>query len=139
MRNINYEWVKDQFARAKIRVGVGKAVLDLLKTWEKIELDTEKSKQVLEIFSQVSMGHSLVQINTEEVWVDARRGQMSIGDIVRTMHDAFDSTTGHIHNGRRGIIVAIRSGDVIFNSTDDMLPTLEGVHYQPEHLQKRVR
>ena len=138
-RKIDYNWVKDQFAEAKIRIGVGKAVLELLKTWEQIDMDAEKSKQVLDIFSQVGMGHSLVTINTEEVWVEARRGDIKVGDVVRIAHDAFDSTTGYLHNGRRGIIVAVRSGDIIFNSTDDREPKLEGVHYQPEKLQKRVR
>jgi hypothetical protein len=139
MRNINYEWVKSQFATAKIRVGVGKAVLELLKTWEQIDMDAEKSRQVLEIFSRVGMGHSLVTINPEEVWVEARRGDIKVGDIVRVASDAFDGTTGHLHNGRRGVIVAVRSGDIIFNSTDDQEPRIEGAHYSPEKLQKKVR
>jgi hypothetical protein len=139
MRQVNFEWVKNQFAEAKVRVGVGKAVLELLKAWEQIDMDPVKSKQALEIFSQVAMGHSLVTINPEEVWVDARRGDLLVGDIVRVSHDAFDGTTGHLHNGRRGVIVAIRSGDIIFSSTDDQEPKLEGVHYNPEKLQKKVR
>ena len=139
MRKIDYNWVKDQFSEAKVRIGVGKAVLKMLKTWEEIDLEPEQSKQVLDILSQVGMGHSLVIINTEEVWVDARRGDLKVGDVVRISSDAFDGTTGFIHNGRRGIIVAIRSGDIIFSSTDEKEPKLDGVHYQPEKLQKRVR
>jgi hypothetical protein len=138
-RKINYEWVKDQFARSKTRVGVGKAVLQLLKTWETIEMDPEKSKQVLDIFSQVALGYALVPIATEEVWLDAKRGHLSVGDIVRVSHSAYDGELAYIHNGRRGVVVAIRSGDIIFNSTDDMLPKIEGAHYSPERLQKRVR
>jgi hypothetical protein len=138
-RKINYDWVKDQFARSKTRVGVGKAVLQLLKTWENIEMDTEKSKQVLDIFSQVALGYAIIPIPTEEVWLDARRGDLKVGDIVRISRTAFDGELGYIHNGRRGVIVAIRSGDIIFDSTDDALPKLEGVHYNPERLQKRVR
>jgi hypothetical protein len=139
MRKIDYNWVKSQFAEARIRVGVGKAVLKMLKTWEEIDLDSDQSKQVLDILSQIGMGHSLVSINTEEVWVEARRGDLKVSDIVRVAHDAFDSTTGYLHNGRRGVIVAIRSGDIIFNSTDEKEPKLDGVHYQPEKLQKRIR
>ena len=139
MRNINYNWVKEQFASAKIRVGVGKAVLKMLKTWEEIELDHNQSQQVLEILSKVGLGHSLVPISPEELWVDAMRGQIVVGDIVRVKHDAYTGDLAYLHNGRRGIIVAVRSGDMIFNSTDDFEPKLESVHYRPEVLQKRLR
>lgn len=139
MRKINYTWVKEQFAEAKVRVGTGKAVLELLKAWEEIDVPEEQGKQILDIFSQVALGYSLVTINTEEVWVDAQRGQINVGDVVRVRHDAFGDSTGHIHNGRRGIVAAIRSGDIIFKSTDEKEPFLDGVHYRPETLQKRVR
>ena len=35
MGKVNYNWVKEQFAKASVTVGAGNAVLDLLKTWEK--------------------------------------------------------------------------------------------------------
>lgn len=139
MRKINYNWVKEQFASAKIRVGVGKAVLKMLKTWEEIDLDHNQSQQVLEILSKVGLGQSLVPISPEELWVDAMRGQLVVGDIVRVKHDAYTEELAYLHNGRRGTIVAIRSGDIIFNSTDDFEPKLENVHYKPEVLQKRLR
>lgn len=139
MRKINYNWVKEQFAASRTRVGVGKSVLKLLKTWEEIELDDAQSQQALEIFSKVAMGHSLVVISPEEFWVDAQRGQLVVGDVVRVKHDAFSGDLGYIHNGRRGIIVGIRSGDIIFRSTDDSEPVLDGTHYKPEVLQKKVR
>jgi hypothetical protein len=139
MRKINYNWVKEQFAASRTRVGVGKSVLKLLKAWEEVELDDAQSQQALEIFSKVAMGHSLVTISAEEFWVDAKRGQLVVGDIVRVKHDAFNGDLGYIHNGRRGIIIAIRSGDIIFKSTDDAEPVLEGTHYNPELLQKKVR
>jgi hypothetical protein len=136
---VNYDWVKQQFADAKIRVGVGKAVLRMLKTWEEIDLTTEQAKQVLDILSTVALGHALVIPNKEEIWIDARRGDLVVGDIVRVSHDAFNGSTGVLHNGRRGVIVGIRNGDIIFNSTDDKTPAIEGAHYKPEHLQKRVQ
>jgi hypothetical protein len=139
MRKINYDWVKDQFADAKIRVGTGKAVLKMLKTWEEIEIDPVQSKEVLDILSKVGLGHALVEINKDEVWVPAQRGQINVGDIVRVAHNAFSDSTGHIHNGRRGVVVAVRSGDVIFKSNDLKEPVLEGAHYSPEKLEKRVR
>jgi hypothetical protein len=139
MRKINYEWVKEQFADAKIRIGTGKAVLKMLKTWEEIEMDPNQSKEVLDILSKVGLGHALIEVNKDEVWVPTQRGQIGVGDIVRVAHDAFSDSTGHIHNGRRGVVVAIRSGDVIFKSTDEKDPVLDGVHYSPEKLEKRIR
>jgi hypothetical protein len=139
MRKINYEWVKEQFADAKIRIGTGKAVLKMLKTWEEIEMDANQSKEVLDILAKVGLGHALIEVNKEEVWVQAQRGQINVGDVVRVRHDAFNDSTGHMHNGRRGIVTAIRSGDVIFKSTDEKEPKLDGSHYSPDKLEKRVR
>lgn len=136
---VNYDWVKEQFIEAKVRVGVGKAVIKMLETWETLELSPEQARQVLELLNDLGMGHSLVQVAKDEVWVDARRGDLKVGDQVRVMHDAFDGELGAIHNGRRGNIVAIRSGDIIVNSTDGKRPSIDGVHYQPEKLQKRIR
>lgn len=139
MRKINYEWVKEQFADARVRVGIGKAVLKMLKTWEEIDMGPEQSKEALDILAKVGLGHALVEVNKDEVWVPAKRGQITVGDVVRVAHNAFDTTTGHIHNGRKGIVVAIRSGDVIFKSTDMKEPLLDGTHYSPEKLEKRIR
>jgi hypothetical protein len=138
-RKINYEWVKQQFADAKVRIGVGNAVLELLKTWDGIDMSPDQSKQALDIFSKVGLGHSLVPDSGGEVWVDAQRGQINVGDVVRVRHDAFSESTGYIHNGRRGIVAAIRSGDIIFKSTDELEPNLDGTHYRPETLQKRTQ
>lgn len=139
MRKINYDWVKEQFADAKVRIGTGKAVLKMLKTWEEIEMDPVQSKEVLDILAKVGLGHALVEVNKDEVWVPAQRGQISIGDVVRVAHNAFNDGTGHLHNGRRGVVVAVRSGDVIFKSTDLKEPVLDGTHYSPEKLEKRIR
>lgn len=136
---VNYEWVKEQFTEAKVRIGVGKAVIELLKTWETLDLTPEQARQVLDLLQDLGMGHSLVVVAKDEVWVDARRGQLNVGDRVRVMHDAFDGELGAIHNGRQGVITAIRSGDIIVNSTDGKRPSIDGVHYQPEKLQKRLK
>jgi len=136
---VNYEWVKEQFTDAKVRVGVGKAVLKMLETWETLDLSPEQARQALELLQDLGMGHSLVVVAKDELWVDARRGDLVVGDRVRVMHDAFDGELGAIHNGRNGVIIAIRSGDIIVNSTDGKRPTIEGIHYQPEKLQKRLR
>ena len=45
---------------------------------------------------------------------------------------------GKIHNGRRGKIVSIRYGDIIVKTTDGKEPMMEGFHYTPQQLEKRV-
>ena len=141
MGKVNYNWVKEQFAKASVTVGAGNAVLDLLKTWEKSEpKDLEQAKKAVEIFSKVALGHSLVKENkADAVWEEVRPGFIKVADVVRVKNDAFVGELGVIHNGRVGKIVAIRSGDIIFKSTDDLEPALDSVHYQASKLEKRIR
>ena len=141
MGKVNYNWVKEQFAKASVTVGAGNAVLDLLKTWENSEpKDIEQAKKAVEIFSKVALGHSLVKENkADEVWEEVRPGFIKVADVVRVKHDAFVGDLGVIHNGRVGKIVAIRSGDIIFKSTDGLEPLLDSVHYQASKLEKRIR
>jgi hypothetical protein len=141
MAKINYNWVKEQFAKASVSLESGNAVLDLLKVWEKSQpKDAEQAKRAVDIFSKVSLGHSLVNdLVANELWEPARPGFIKVADIVRIRYDAFDGELGNLHNGRVGKIVAIRSGDVIFKSTDDLEPVIDGAHYHPSKLEKRVR
>ena len=41
MPDVNYEWVRAQMQDARIKVGVGKAILKLLETWEKLDLSVQ--------------------------------------------------------------------------------------------------
>lgn len=137
MSEVNYDWVKEQFVAAKVKKGVGLAVLDLLKAWEPINVRPEDAKQIFEILSRVALGHALVTTSTRELWLPGEPGKMTVGDIVRIKHDAFNGPAGAGLNGRVGMIAAIRSGDIIFNSTDELSPKIEGAHYRPQHLDKR--
>jgi hypothetical protein len=141
MAKVNYDWVKEQFAKNAVTLVVGTAVLELLKVWEKSQpKDVEQSKKVLEVFSKVALGHALVDDKVaNEIWEEVRPGFIKVADVVRVKYDAFDGELGSIHNGRVGKIVALRSGDIIFKSTDDVEPVLEGVHYIPSKLEKRIR
>ena len=136
MTNVNYDWINQQFAAAKVRVGTGKAVLKLLKTWEEIDVPSEQAKDIFEILSKVAQGHALVQTPKDEVWVQAQAGQLKVGEIIRVRHDAFDGDKGVSYNGKTGKIGAIRSGDIIFGSPDK---TVDGVHFRPADLEKRIR
>jgi hypothetical protein len=139
MPDINEEWAREQFVSAKVRVVVGKAVLELLDVWKTLELKPEHAKSAVEVFSKLALNHSLIDPPKDEVWVPAQAGFLTVGEEVRVMNDAFSDSTGAMHNGRRGIVVAIRSGDVIIRSNDDKKPFLDGVHYSPYKLERRVK
>lgn len=139
MPEVNNEWVRAQMQEGKVKVGVGNALLKLLESWEKLTLTDKNAKEVVALFSQLALGHSLTQEAPDEVWADAQPGFILVGDEVRVKSDAYDGSTGAMHNGRRGKVVGVRYGDIIFKSTDDKEPVLDGSHYSPYQLQKRVR
>ena len=139
MPEVNYDWVRLQMQDARVKVGVGNAILKLLKTWEGLKLSEPQMKEVIEYFSQLALTHSIVPAPAEEKWVDAQPGAILVGDEVRVKSDAYDGQTGTIHNGRRGRVVAVRYGDIIFKSNDGKEPVLDGTHYAPYQLQKRVQ
>ena len=64
--------------------------------------------------------------------------QIVVADEVRVKWNAFDGEMGKLHNGRRGKVVSIRYGDIIVKTTDGKEPVLEGFHYTPQQLEKRV-
>lgn len=141
MPEINNEWVRQQLEAAKAKVGSGNAVLKLLEVWaQQTKLSPALAKEAVEMFSKLALNIPLLEDKNEnEVWVQAQPGQLTVGDEVRVLADAFTDTTGTTHNGRRGKIIAIRYGDIIVNSTDGKKPELNGAHYSPYKLEKRVK
>lgn len=141
MPEVNFEWVRQQMQDAKVKIGSGKLVLKLLETWEQENVSPNLAKEAVEIFSKLALNQSLTsaQEPVDEIWVPALPGQLTVGDEVRVLNNAFEDQSGVIHNGRRGKITALRYGDVIFKSTDGREPLLDGVHYSPYKLEKRVR
>ena len=139
MPEVNIEWVRAQMQEAKVKVGVGNAIIKLLEQWETMKLSDNQTKDTLDLFSKLALGHSIVPEKPDELWVDAQPGSILVGDEVRVKADAYDGSTGAIHNGRRGKVVGVRYGDIIFKSMDDKTPVLDGAHYTPHLLQKRIR
>lgn len=141
MPEVNYEWVRKQLEEAKVKVGSGKAILKLLETWETFEkLSPGLSLETIEVFSRLALGKPALEPkdSPDEVWIPLQPGNITVGDEVRVMIDAFTDSTGILHNGRRGKVIAVRYGDVIINSTDGKSPELKGVHYSPYKLEKKV-
>jgi hypothetical protein len=140
MPEINFDWVRQQMQDAKVKIGTGNALLALLETWNTQNLSDNQVKETIEYFSKLAAGVNIHEDKlVDEVWVPAMPGQLTVGDEVRVLSDAFSDKAGVSHNGRRGKIIAIRYGDVIFKSTDGKDPVLEGTHYSPYKLEKRVR
>jgi hypothetical protein len=139
MPSIDEQWVRSQFEASKVKVAPGKAVLALLKIWEDLDLNEKQAKEAVEIFSKVALNHALAEAaKKDEKWEQLRPGFIAVGDVVRVLHDAFDGDLGRTHNGRRGKVVAVRYGDVVFKSTDGKNPVLDGAHYSPYKLEKLV-
>ena len=139
MPEVNYEWVREQMQGAKVKVGAGNAILKLLEQWEKLNLSENQVKETIETFKHLALGHSIIPEKPSEKWIDAQPGNILVGDEVRVKFDAFQGSTGSIHNGRRGKVVGVRYGDIIFKATDGKKPELEGAHYSPHQLQKRIQ
>ncbi len=142
MPEVNKEWVAEQLQAAKVKVGSGKAIMKLLDTWSELpDLSDAMTKEILSVFPVLAVGHAIKEEENENdyIWIPLQPGQITVGDVVRVKADAFTDKLGPMHNGRRGTVVAVRYGDVIFNDTDGKSPELRGVHYSPYKLEKRVR
>lgn len=141
MPNVDKEWVRSQFDAAKVKVAPGKAALKLLETWNDINGLSEKhAREAIEIFSRVALNYALVDPTPEdETWVPCQPGFIVVGDEVRVFADAFDGDLGRVHNGRRGRVVGVRYGDIIVKTTDGKEPLLDGAHYSPYKLEKRIK
>ena len=140
MSKLDLLWVKQQIQAAKVKKPVGNSILSLVEHFEETneQLTEDDKKRVVEVFSVVALGHTIVKEEKNEHWVPLQPGRISVSDVVRVRSDAFDGALGKVHNGRKGVVVAIRYGDVIFKSTDGKTPVLDGTHYSPHALEKLV-
>lgn len=142
MPEVNFEWVKQQLGEAKVKVGSGNAIMKLLESWNDIDkLSPNMAEETLRVFARLAAGKTALEPKdpVDEIWIPLQPGNITVGDEVRILSDAFSDKTGIMHNGRRGKVMAVRYGDVIFKSTDGKDPELNGVHYSPYKLEKRVQ
>jgi hypothetical protein len=131
-------WVKAQLQAAKVRKPVGDATIALIELFDSFTLTDEQRAKSMEMFSLLGLGHAYVKTNKNELWMPVRPGDIKTADEVRVRADAYEGETGTVHNGRRGVVVGVRYGDVIIRSTDGKSPALEGAHYPPQMLEKLV-
>ena len=135
---LDMNWVKTQLQAAKVRKPVGDATIALIELFDSFTLTDEQRAKSMEMFSLLGLGHAYVKTNKNELWMPVRPGDIKTADEVRVRADADDGETGTLHNGRRGVVVGVRYGDVIIRSTDGKSPALEGAHYPPQMLEKLV-
>ena len=140
---INFDWVKEQLAGAKVRKPVAELVINLLKKWEEVDATNvptqEHLDQALDLFKDLVRGYAVIPEQAEEMWVSAQPGMLKSGNEVRIKHNAFTGDRGTIHNGRRGRIVAIRTSKIYVRSTDEKEPFLDGLDYNIQELDVRIR
>ena len=130
-------WVWDQMTKAKIPQTERWVIEQLLKVyWEEEKsqkLSTEQAETITKAFSELVVGHHLVPDETEGVWIQARPGALVIRDTVRVKADGYAGEVGLVHNGKTGVIVAIRYGDIHVRYEDGTI-----ARHSPHALEKRV-
>jgi hypothetical protein len=137
--NLDMEWVKSQLQEAKVRKIIGDSVINLIEHLETFDkLSDEHRVTVVDLFSKLAVGHAHIKVNEDEMWIQVTPGQIKVADQIRGRSDAFTGPLGAAHNGRRGIVVAVRYGDVIIKSSDGREPVLDGAHYAPQKLEKLI-
>lgn len=135
---INMGWVKEQLSAAKVRKPVGNATMKMVEFFDTLELEDEHREKTIDMFSLLAKGHAFVKEDKKEAWVPVRPGNIKVTDEVRVKFDAYEGEAGAFHNGRRGVVVGVRYGDIIIKTTDGKEPTLDGAHYSPYSLEKLV-
>lgn len=138
MGELDMNWVKSQLQAARVRKPVGDATMKLVELFDSFDLTPEFKKKTLEMFSALALGHVVIKEKKNETWIPVRPGDIKVAEQVRVRADAFEGQLGTIHNGRRGVVVGVRYGDVIIKSNDEKTPVLDGAHYPPDKLEKLV-
>jgi len=139
MSSLDMDWIKNQLEAAKVRKPVGDATLKLLELFETFgNLNDESKEKTIQLFSKLALGHAWVESRKNEIWVPVRPGDIRVSETVRVRSDAYTGELGRLHNGRQGVVVGVRYGDIIVKSTDGKTPVLEGAHYSPHVLEKLI-
>jgi hypothetical protein len=136
------EWAKEQLASVGLSYSsegddllVYQTVLQLLSVYYQQNHTENTSSRTVELFAELAKGHVVAPDDTPEQWVPLSLGMFRKGDRVRVRRDAFDDDRAVAHNGREGVIVDARRGDVIVDIRDDRVPVIVGHHYRPNELE----
>lgn len=135
---MNINWIKEQLQAAKVRKPVGDATMKLIELLDNLELNENQKEKTIEMFGILANGHAYIKEDKKELWTPVRPGDIKVADQIRVKFDAFTGDNGQLHNGRRGVVVGVRYGDIIMKTNDGKSPQLDGAHYSPYHLEKLV-
>lgn len=137
MMDINWDWVKDQLEKARVPQEHATSVTRLLETLETMRLSDDPLRSVLDTFQRLSLGYTIVPDSANERWVEVLPGNYAIGNTVRVKSDAYDGKKSTLHNGRRGRVVAVRSGKTVV-LYDDTENNEEQYYHDPSVLERLV-
>lgn len=130
-------WAQEQLQTAGASLEESAAVIRLLEVWWPERHTQATARRILEMFTCLSNDESL-QPPVPEVWEQVRLGAVFMRDLVRVAADAYKGDAGRAHNGRRGVVQSVRSGDIIVRYTDGRQPDGQSVHHPPNYLEKRI-
>lgn len=85
---------------------VYKTLYDIFTFIDDADLSEEDSREVFQLISEAGMSE-IDNIPHIESWGEFDYGNTIIGDLVRVHPEAYDTESGHKHNGRVGFILSI--------------------------------
>lgn len=132
------DWELDQIENSKLGDKEKQSVKKLLSALWSLNLDDSERKNVSSAFDSLVNGRAIVvdEPETQYRWESARPGALVVRDWVRVKSDAYKGEAGLIHNGRQGVIVAMRYGDIHVRY-DDERGTSHPIKHSPHALEKR--
>lgn len=136
-------WAIQQLGEAEASEQEASLVLRLLEEWWDDEFKPDLAGDVwkaLGYFEQLARGKALEPPEQAQFeWLQAQPGQLVVRDWVRVKADGYDGKAGQYHNGRAGVIVAIRSGDIHVRYEDGgPVPAMGACRHSPHKLEKRI-
>lgn len=133
-------WVRQQMRDANVRPLVQAYVEELFNIYERWEYPKSEKDAAFEVFDKLRRDIALDKPRqVPEVWQAGRPGRFALRDEVRVRADAYLGEVGEIHNGRRGVIIAIRHGDILVKYEDGREPEIKDARHSPFNLEKRVQ
>lgn len=134
---LDKKWLNNQFKLDKTDPDVVRRIMALLEASEEPTHLDDKLDEVLEKFSKLARGQMIADPEPEAKWLSGAVQTPGVGQTVRVPPDKFTGQRGQALNGRVGKVVAVRYGDVIFNTTDD-LEYIEGLRLRPHELEIKI-
>ena len=132
------DWELNQIDKSELSDKEKQSIKKLLSSFWALPLEDSERTNVTSAFESLVNGKAIV-VETQEPqyhWEPARPGALVVRDWVRVKSDAYKGDAGLLHNGREGVIVAMRYGDIHVRY-DDKHGTSHPIKHSPHALEKR--